>query len=121
MGKVAAMQHGMSEERVDWNLWNWARHMRATRESGLDYPSRASGGLENYRSGGDDEAEYEQCCKDWAATTDAAIDDLPATNKQAVYAVHLDGPWLLPEIARGLYYRDSIGLLARELSRRGIE
>lgn len=110
----------MTEDRVDWNLWNWARIVSASRESGSWYPSRSSGGIENYKSSGDSDEDYDAACKQWAYATDAAIDDLPTIYKQAVYAQLMQGPWEHEEIALGIHYRAAFPMIAKGLQRRGV-
>lgn len=121
MPEALACTVGMSTERVEWHVWNWANWEAASRESGIGYPSRACGGIENYRSTGDDEITFDATCKMQAAATAAVVNELPRTNQEAVRAVHLGGAWSLPRAAMGLYYRDSIPMIGRGLTRHGIE
>jgi hypothetical protein len=114
----------LTEDRVEWHLWNWARWYYASREKGTGYASRASGGFENYttsRSGKDWETEYDEICKRQADATDAIIDGLQPTYKAAIYAKHLEGAWALPEASLALYYRAAVPLIGRGLDRRGVE
>lgn len=109
----------MTEDRVDWHLWNWAQYHRRSRARPQGYPN-ASTGLHNYTSGLDFDAECDWIDKRCAIATDAAVDDLPALERMAVYAKHLEGLWGLPEPALGLYYRSAIGMLGKRLDRRGV-
>lgn len=116
----------MTEDRVEFHLWNWQRQHWLSRESGEGYPSRASGGIECYRSTGDSDRDYDIACKAWADTTDKAIDGLEVRYgtplyRLAIYAQLLEGPWPYPEIALGVNYRQAVRYLVPMLRQRGLE
>lgn len=110
----------MTDDRVEWHLWNWARLHRLSRESGEGYPSRASIG-DNYTSGFDFDREWDTVCKRLAEATDATIDDLQHVFREAIYAHDLGGPWPYPDVALGIHYRAAVPLIGRGLDKRGIQ
>lgn len=74
----------MSEERIDFHLWNWACWHRTSGVQNLGYT--VSRGV----SGSSDVATMERACdRKSAMDTNAAINDLPPTQSGAVYCKHL--------------------------------
>ena len=111
----------MEEGRVDWHLWNWAQWQLRSREEGLGYPSRASGGMQNYTNCWDTDAAFDNACRRLADATDAVIDELPVRYRQAIHAQHLGAIWMLPAIALALFYREAAGMVGRGLERKGVD
>jgi hypothetical protein len=107
----------MIEDRVSWMLWNWSRWMYGGATRHLRHRSRASAGT---GWGTDSEALVEKADLRCAEATDACVDDLPAPEHAAVYAMHLEGLWALPEPALAPYYRSAVGMVGRGLDKRGI-
>lgn len=117
----------MSEERIEWHLWNWQQSHYRSREQGEGFPSSAGHGMiENYTSDGDSEKRWDAQCAHWAWITGLVIDDLEISHgtpiyKRAIFAQLLEGQWELPDIALGPTFRYAVPLVGRGLDRRGIE
>lgn len=110
----------MTEDRVAWHLWNWAEHMRGKGSAHMRHRNSASSGIGNSGcSDFDTMVAYEdfRC----AEATDACIDSLSASGRDAVYAKHLGGPWLNhPEAQLGVFYHSAAMNIGRRLDRMGI-
>lgn len=109
----------MTDDRVDWHLWNWAIHMRRGTSNHLKHRNAASSGIG--RSGSEDfDQMVDSADKRCAEATGTAIDDLPKNDRCAVYATHLEQPCDLPPVAVAIYYRAACIEIGRKLDRVGI-
>ena len=112
----------MNDTRAETLLANWVRFMHHSHDHGLGYPSKASGGIEVYTSNMDFDLACEHMDNELAAATDAVVDGLkPQVYRTSIYAQLLGGPWSLPIISLGLYFRVAVQQVARGLERKGIE
>lgn len=109
----------MTEDRVEWHLWNWSRWMYGGKTMHLRERSRASCGVGNGTVGDFDDM-VELADRSCAEVTDACIDGLPEAERSCVYAKHLQGPWDFPESALGVIYRQAMDRLGPMLARRGL-
>lgn len=107
----------MTEDRVEWHLWNFANWERGGWRGQLAMPSR-SGCVQVDHA--DFDKMVEEADRRCAEATGAVISALPANERAAVHAKHLETLWTLPERVLGLYYRSAVGLVGRGLDRRGI-
>jgi hypothetical protein len=108
----------MTEDRMQFHLWNWSRWMHAGASSHLRYRHTASGGMG--RSGSTDFADMvDSSDRHCAEATDGCIESLPPAAKAAVYASHLDGPWPT-DIPLHIFYRCAVVDIGRRLDRLGI-
>lgn len=109
----------MTPDRVEDMLYLWKRWMHGGKSKHLGYPTRSSTGDVQV-----DNAEFDQMVAEaddrCARATDAAIDELPANNKAAVYRKHLGGPFAGSANVLEAYYVVAVALLGRALDRRGI-
>lgn len=110
----------MTEQRLDWHLWNWANWMR--RDAGVvrGYAGRASGGLRGNGTTGAFEEECYAVDLRCARAVDAAIEGLPSPEKVAVYHYNL-GALRHGVIGIGDVYDEARERLRKELTRRGID
>lgn len=105
-------------DRIEEHLWRWARWMYAGKTMHLRHRSKAAGGFADASSDFDTmvEAADIRC----AEATDAAIDELPPTQRAAVHAKWLETNWSLPDEVLGAYYRVAVEAIGRGLDKRGI-
>jgi hypothetical protein len=115
--KVLLRSDAMSVQRCEWHLDNWAEWM-AERFNKLGYPSRASG-----RMGKSHTTDFDSMVRSadvrCALAIDALIDDLPETQRAAVYSIKLAEPWQTGLPLERLY-DIAVRTLAGQLSHRGI-
>lgn len=85
---MAALQLGLSPDRVEWHLWNWERWMEHSRSPGK-ISKRASGGIVGYTGcDGDYTEEYEECDRQAAAAVQALLDGMVPWLRLSVYVRH---------------------------------
>jgi len=107
----------MTEDRVEWMIWNWARWMHAGKSSHLRAKTSSVG---KTSSGSTFDEMVETVDKRCAAATDSCVDALRPNDKAAVYAMHLQGRWYLPDPMLAPHYRTAVVEIGRNLDRRGI-
>ena len=109
---------GMTDDRVDWHLWNWSQWMRRNSHR-LGYPRLASGGMG--RSAHSDFDEMVQAADARCArAVDAIIEALPAAQRIAVHHKLLASVYRVrADLATS--YADACDRIRRELMRKGID
>jgi hypothetical protein len=91
---------GMTEQRLDWHLENWAEWHFRHNKVGYGAPSRAGSGLgRSHRTTFEDmvESADTRC----AEAVEASVDDLTPIERFAVHHVHLAAVYRFPREARG--------------------
>jgi hypothetical protein len=108
----------MSVERCEWHLDNWAEWMGRRQSLAYGWPSRASGLIGKSNSTDFDTMVHAADVR-CAVAVDVLVDDLPPSQRAAIYAVKLatdwDFRWPLQEV-----YEMALGNIARALGQRGI-
>lgn len=108
----------MSDDRLSWHLWNWARWHRLD-PSRLGYPRKASGGAQCYTN-----TDFDAMCNTaddaCAEAVEAAINDLPMMEKVAIHHYHLYAVYRSREPIEPIYNR-ACDAVKKTLTRRGID
>lgn len=107
----------MTDDRIDWHLWNWARWHRQAGER-VGYSSRASGfsrtGLRDF------DAMVATVDSDCAGAVEAVLDGVSVSERCAVHHFHLDAVYRFPRIPLADTYNAARAAIGRGLDRRGI-
>ena len=108
----------VNDARLLWHLQNWAEWQRdRAADFGRGYPSCA------YSIGATASRDFEAMCAELdnrcALAVDATVDGLPAPERCAVHAIHLDARWRFAG-KRADFYTLACGAIRRGLIRRGI-
>lgn len=109
----------MTEDRLDWHLWNWGNWMHGGKSSHLHYRDSASSGMGKSHGSQFDEM-VEDADARCAEATDGCIESLSPKGKAAIYAHHLGGPWFDEGPSLAVFYRAACINIARRLDRMGI-
>lgn len=109
--------HGMTQDRVEWMLYNWSQWMHGGKSGHLRAKTAKCWSESGYRTSNEMLVGIDKRC---AAATDACIDALPTLEKVAIYAMHMQGPWNMDNTALSVAYRSACGAIGRNLWRRGI-
>lgn len=108
----------MTEDRVQWMLWNWAQFMHSGKSAHLRAKTSGFWAADGHRTSDEMLVPIDKRC---AAATWAAICDLEPNYKAAIEVMHIEREnWPLPEAALPLYYRAACTEIGRKLDRRGI-
>jgi hypothetical protein len=108
----------MTDDRIDWHLWNWERWMRRDRGRGAGYPRQASGGIgRSHRS--DFDTMVETADSRCARAVDAIVGGLTPACRGALYNKHGLA------VFRGIrdepgHYDEARRVIGRKLTRKGI-
>ncbi len=85
---MAALQLGLTPDRVEWHLWNWEQWQHHCRIPGR-LSNRASGGIEGYTGyDGDCTEAYEESDRVAAAAVQALLDGMVPWLRLSVYVKH---------------------------------
>lgn len=113
------MTSGMSLERVEWHLNNWADWMQGER-IGSSYRNRAAGGLRGY-GGSDFEQMVDAADARCAEAVNACIDDLPLVQSMAIHHFMLASVFRFERVDIAAAYSTAKLMLCRALPAKGIE
>lgn len=112
------MTSGMSLERVEWHLNNWAEWMQGERV-GSSYRNRASGGLRGY-GGSDFEEMVDRADARCAEAVNAVISDMPLLEQTAVHHFMLASVFRFERADVALHFSIAKQMLAQALPAKGI-
>jgi hypothetical protein len=107
----------LTDDRVDWHLWNWQRWQQHSRSPG-QFSGRASGGIIGRSSVDSDEMlnELERNC---ATATEACLWDMSPRHRLSVHIVYeINTVYRLRDLEAA--YAEARGFLAMGLWRRGV-
>lgn len=108
----------MTDDRVEWHLWNWSTRACSNTFNDGGYGSRASGGIGHSWSNDSDSmvAEVDTRC---AYIVDVLIGELPEIERCAVRHVHLEAVYRFRDGHKEPYRRAKMSI-GRGLDKRGI-
>jgi hypothetical protein len=109
----------MSDERLDWHVWNWARWHRARGRRQGDHQGRASGGIGKSGSSDFDAMVAAEDTRS-AYAVEAIVNDLPAPQSNALHHVQLEAVFRFTRADPRPHYDAALAAIRAGLVKRGI-